>query len=87
MAQLNVAGLAGQGGDDGVAATEPGAGAGDAGADAGEFVAGEDSMLQPPSAAQAAAAAAHRDSSLVDERGVTPGSLRKAARSARGLGR
>ena len=76
MAQVNLAGLAGQAGGDGDAATEPGDGAG---ADAGEFAAGEDSMLQPPSAAQASAAAPRRAITFIAERSTTAGSIRTVA--------
>jgi hypothetical protein len=80
MRQVNLAGLAGQAGGDGVAAAEPGDGAGvDAGGVPCELAAGVDSRLHPPSAAQAAAATAHRGSTLIGERGATAGSLRKAA--------
>src|SRR5215469_361826 len=79
MPQVNLAGLAGHAGGDGVAATEPGEGTGadaDAGADAGEVAAGEDSRLQPPSAAQASAAAPRRAATLIAERSATAGSIR-----------
>jgi hypothetical protein len=90
MRQVNLAGLAWQAGGDGVAAAEPGDGAGvDAGGVPRELAAGVDSRLHPPSAspdpaappraAQAAAATAHRGSTLIGERGATAGSLRKAA--------
>src|SRR5215469_11724548 len=77
MPQVNLAGLAGQAGGDGVAAAEPGEGAGaDAGVDPDEGTAGEDSRLQPPSAAQAAAAAPRRAATFIAERSATAGSIR-----------
>ena len=80
MRQVNFAGAAGQAARDGVAAEAPGDGAGaDAAGDPCELAAGVDSRLHPPSAAQTAAAAAHRGT-FVGERSVTAGSLRKAAR-------
>src|SRR5579859_6373717 len=95
MPQVNFTGPDGQAGADGVAAAEPGDGAGvDAGGVACELAAGVGSRLHPPSASpdpatppKAAQTAAHRRSTLMDERSATAGSLRKVARQRVRLGR
>jgi hypothetical protein len=88
MPQVNLAGPAGQAAADGVAAAELGdvAGVG-VGEEPDELALGEDSRLQPPSAAQATAAAQRRDTTFIAERSATPGSLRKVAGPAWRLGR
>jgi hypothetical protein len=80
MAQVNLAGVAGQAGD-GVAAGEPGDGAGAGGGpDPWEVGAGGDSVLHPASAAQASGTAQRRAAPFIAERSVTAGSIRTVAR-------
>jgi hypothetical protein len=74
MPQLNMAGVAGQAGRDGVAAGEPAEGAGaEVGAGPPGLAAGEDSRLHPASAAPATATV------LIAERSATAGSIRTVA--------
>jgi hypothetical protein len=80
MPQLNMAGVAGQAGRDGVAAGEPAEGAGaEVGAGLPGLAAGEDSRLHPASAAPATAPAHHRGTVLIAERSATAGSIRTVA--------